>query len=349
MSDSYTELIQTTLEHYRQGCAKPIQIVPKSSGEYFEYLLGHKLQTLIKSRLSLTDQLLIDWSTNVRSQGLVAARCGQFATAEQLFAKARTPLESSKLSPEGSLLYKSSQEPAEAYLDYRRGDFDRARTRISEALAIDAVLEEKYGYKTLFIHRLHLVHNLVRTEARCMCFDRAIELACQLLSYLEGASEVLPLPVPWGSERVAHLSPELVAVMFAQVTDEVALILAGKNRQLARDLFAVVVRYMKLQADGNCHPYPRTHAWFLVKQAFVSNDVATFLERASHFLAEGRTDIPLLWYATVIDLVTLCDELDFPDSNLVKQEVAKEAVTWEDLPQKLFPLLGVHPITAIAT
>lgn len=345
MSDSYGELIWTTLEHYRQGCAKPIQIPPESSGKYLEYLLGYKLQTLMKSRLSLTDQLLMGRSANARSQGLIAARRGQLVTAKQLFAKARAPLQSGKLSPEGSLLHKSFLEPAEAYLDYRCGDFDRARMRISEALAIDVVLEEEYGYEILFIHRLHLVHNLVRIEARCICFDRAIELACQLLSYLKGASEVLPLPVPWGSERVARLPPELVAVIFAQVTNEVALILAGKNRQLARDLFAVVVRHMQLQADGNCHPYPRAHVWFLVKQAFVSNDVATFLEIASHFLAEGRADTPLLWYATVIDLVALCDDLDLPDSELVRREVAKEAVTWEYFPQKFFPLLSVYPKT----
>ena len=341
MSDAYSEAIRTTLEHYRQGCAKPIQITPDSS----DYLLSHKLQTLMKSRLSLTDQLLMRRSANARFQGMIAARRGQLVPAERLFAKARAPLESDTLSPEGSLLQKSFQEPAEAYLDYRSGDFDRARTRLSKALAIDVILEEEYGYEILFIHRIHLVHNLVRIEAGCMCFERAIELACQLLGYLEGASEVLSIPGAWGSERVARLSPELIATMFVQVSDEVALILAGKKLQVARDLFAVAVCHMQLQANGNCHPYARTHAWFLVKQAFVNHDVATFLERASHFLAEGRADTPLLWYATVSDLVALCNEFNLPDSELVRREVAREAVTWEYLPQKFFPLLGVRPKT----
>ena len=178
-----------------------------------------------------------------------------------------------------------------------------------------------------------------------MCFDRAIELASQILSYLEGASEVLPIPGPWGCERVARQFPEIVAAMFAQVTSEVALILAGKKRQLAHDLFAVASANMQLQANGSCHCHPRAHAWFLVKEAFVGNDVATFLERASHFLAEGRADTPLLWYATVIDLVALCDELELPDSKLLKWEIARDAVTWEYLPQPFFPLLGVQPKT----
>lgn len=95
-------------------------------------------------------------------------------TAERAFAAARAPLQLSKLSPEGSLLYKSFLEQAEAYLDYRRGDFDQARNRTSEALAIDAVLEEDYGYEILIINRIQLVHNFARIDARCMCFERAI-------------------------------------------------------------------------------------------------------------------------------------------------------------------------------
>ncbi|WP_375515784.1 hypothetical protein [uncultured Nostoc sp.] len=51
------------------------------------------------------------------------------------------------------------------------------------------------------------------------------------------------------------------------------------------------------------------------------------------------TDSPLLWYATVIDLVALCNELDLPDSKLVEQEVAKKAATWEYLPRKFYYLL----------
>ena len=335
--DSYSELIRTTLEHYRRGYAKSITL--EKSGDLFR----QKLQALIATRLPLIDQLLMRGFENARTRGLMAARRGDLMTAERAFAEVRTPLQLGQLSLEGSLLYKSFLEQAEAYLDYCRGDFDQARNRTSEALAIDTDLEEDYGYEILIIHRIQLVHNLARIDARCMCFERAIELAFQILSYLEGASEFLPIPGLWGCERVARQSPELVTMMFAQVTSEVALILAGKKRQLAHDLFAFASAYMQLQANGHCHCHPRTHAWFLVKEAFVGNDVATFLERASYFLAEGRADTPLLWYATVIDLVALCDELELPDSKLVKWEIARDAVRWEYLPQPFFPLLGIQP------
>lgn len=335
MSNSYSELIRTTLENYQHGLRKPIQFPPGNIDSSF----SQKLVTLMESRLPLTDWLIVRWCQDALQQALVAARCGQLANAEQLFTKARIPLESDTLSTEGGLICQSFHEVAQAYLDYRHGAFDQARTRLFEGLAIDVMLEEKYGYELLYLHRLQIGLHLVRIDVRWMCCKRAIDLACQLLSYLEGGLEVLPLPGSWGSERVALLPPELAAAMSVQITDQVALALAGKNRLIARDLFAVAAHHMQLQADGSCHHYPRSHAWFLIKQAVVNNDVTTFLERASHFLAEGRADTPLLWYVTVVDLVALCDELAFPEFELVRQEIARDAATWKYLPQPILDKL----------
>lgn len=341
VTDSYGELLQTAFEHYQQGCAKPIHIATDSSGDLF----NSKLQTLMETSLPPIDILLISRFKNARDRGLLAARRGDLVSSERLFAAARVPLQLDMFSREGKLLYKSSVDQSEAYLDYRRGDFDRARKRTAEALELNVVLEEEYGYEILHLHGVELVRNLVRIYARCMCFDRAIELACQILCYLEGTLEILPIPGLWDYERVVRQPPELVAVMFAEVTADVALILAGKSRQIDHDLFAVASANMQLQVNDNCHWHLPSYAWLLVKQAFVINDIATFLERASHFLAEGRADTPLLWYATVVDLVTLCKELDLPDSEFVRQEVAREAANWKYLPQKFSSLLGVCPKT----
>ncbi len=338
-ANSYIELIQNTLENFQRGYAKPIQITQNVFGNLFY----DDWQTFIETQLPLTDQWLLNRLDKIRIRGLNAARQGNLITAEQHFTAARVRLQLDKLSPQGSLLYKSSLERAQAYVDYRRGHFDQARNRTSEALAAYVFLEEEYGYEILFLRRLQLVCNLVRLEARCLCYEHAIELACQVLSYLEGTSEVLPIPGSWGHERVACQSPELVAATFALVTGEVAEILAGKDRQLASNLFAVASDHLHLQANDNRHCHLGAYSWLLVKQAFVNNDVPKFLELASHFLAEGRADIPLLWYATVIDLVRLCDELNSPNVEFVKQEVAREAVTWEYCPQKFLPLLGICP------
>lgn len=332
------ELLETTLENYRLGCAKPIQFALEKYGDSFT----HTLYMQMKNRLPLTDQVLMQQAANARENAVMAARRGELVMAERLFTEARAPLESNSLSLEGRLLHRSFLEQAETYLDYRNGDFDRVYARTSEALAIDVVLEEEYGYKILHIHRIQLLHNLVRTEARRMRFEHAIELASQLLAYLEGVLEVLPFSGFWGSEYVVHQPKEVVAATFAQIASEVAVILAGKNPQLASEMLAVVKHHIQLQACGSHYGHPRAYAWFLIKEAFVGNDIATFLERASHFLAEGRTDTPLLWYATVVDLVALCNDFDEPCSLVVKREVALDAASWKLFPQRFFALLGIH-------
>ncbi len=337
ITDFHTELIQNTLKNFRQGCLKPIQ-APVSD---FFVLFYNDWQIFIKTKLSLTDQYLLNNLEKIRTKGLNAARQGELIKAEQHFKMARTRLTLDKLSAQTSLLAKSSLERSEAYLDYRFGDFDKARNRTFEILENYVFLEREYGYEILFLRRLQLLCNLVQLEAGCMHYEEAIKLAYQLLSYLEGRLEVLPVPGDWGRERVLRQSPELMAATFAFVTYEIAKILVAKNHDLVNKLFTIVSFNLQLQVNNNCHCHPRSYSWLFVKQAFANKDIPKFLELAAKFLAEGRADTPLLWYATVIDLVMLCDELELPESQLIKQEILKDSIKWEDCPQKFLRVIGI--------
>lgn len=334
--NTYSDLLEAALKSYRIGCTKPIQFVLKQYGDFFT----HGLYLRMMCRLSQEEHSIIQQAASIRETAVMAIRCGEFGRAEQLFAETRALLESNLLSPEASLLHQSFLEQAEAYLDYRKGDFDQVYNRTSVALAIDAVLEKEYGYEMMHIHRIQLLHNLVRTEARRMRYARAIELAAQLLAYLEGALESLPFPGVWGFEYVVSQPKELLAATFAQIASEIAVILAGKPPQLARELLTVVKHYIPSQSQKYHHGHPRAYDWFLLKDSFLENNIATFLERSSHFLAEGRTDAPLLWYAAVVDVVALCNDFGEPYSLLIKQEVATDATSWKLLPQLLSVLLS---------
>jgi hypothetical protein len=336
ITEFYSQLLQTTLDSYRQGCAKFSGITPENA----QYLAEQELQTLLMSRLSLTDQQIITKFAYARIKGLNAVHQGDLIEAEGAFQQARIPLETGKFSAEGSLLYKSLLEQSQSYLDYRRGDFDQARERVLEAIKNDAVLEEEYGYDILFLHRIHLVHNLVRIDARSMSFKDAIELACNILNYLQGSSNNLPIPVSWGNERVNRQSPEHIATMFAAIISEIAIILAGQKRHMAHELFAIISNSIQLENNHESYCYPSASSWLLVKQAFINHDFTNFLKLASDFLALGCADTPLLWYATIIDLLSVCDEFTVPESNLIREEIEKQAMTWKNLPQKFSHLLN---------
>ncbi len=316
MSKLNSQLMQT-MQNYRQGSAKSSH--PSGNGDLF----NQHLQKLMMNRLPLKDQLLLRRYDNAREQGLLAARRGQVAIAQQLFTEAQTPLFMDTLSRESKLLHQVFLEQAVAYLDYSKQDFEQVYHRTHQALGIDVILEEEYGYEILLINRIQLMHNLVRTEARRQNLE-AIPLAFQLLAYLSRQIETLPTPHPWGSLRVARQPSELVAAMFAQVMSEVALIMTPSDRTLIDYFQAAITTYQQ----NSCHS--GAEAWLLVKQAFILQDTS-FLARAGDFLAEGRGDTPILWYTTVIDLLTVCNDLG--ELNL-SQEIIADVTTWQ-MPRKL--------------
>lgn len=273
---TYSELIQTALKNCQQGSRQPIQESPGNLDSSVAYILLKRMN----SRLPVTDIFLLRWCQDALHQALVASRRGQLQMAKQLFEKARTPLQSDTLSIEGSLICRSFHEVAEAYLNYRQGDFNQARNRLFEGLSIDVLLEEKYGYELLCLHRLQIALHIIRIEVRSQCLEQFINLACQLLNYLEGTLEVLSLPGSWESNLFKEfLSPELAATFFAQTSEQVALALAGKNSDIARDLFAAISHRIQLQTNSDNHCHSGSHAWFDLKQAFVNKDISTFLEK----------------------------------------------------------------------
>ncbi|MBD2342606.1 hypothetical protein [Anabaena subtropica] len=325
-----------TLESYCIGRAKTIEISSIKSDDSADKYLSD----LISTRLTSTERLLIDKFGNARQRGLIACRRGDLIAAEKAFSAANVLLQLDKLSHEGMLLYKSFLEQAEAYLDYRLGDFTQARNRTYSALETNMILEEEYGYEIIFFGRIQLVHNLVRIDAGCMQWNRAIKLAFQILGYLEGVLDILPVPGLWGYERVKRQIPEFVAAMFVQVTDEIAIILASQDNQFDSDLLKIDLTHILVNSNEDYHCHPQAYTWLLLKMAFINNEVANFLEQASNFLAHGRGDTPLLWYATLADLVALCDEIVLPESDLLKQEIIKDVATWNGVPQKLLSLFS---------
>src|SRR5947207_7933732 len=116
MSELLKDSLYTVLECYKQGFERSILITPAASGEGFD----RDLQAIVDTRVPLKEQLLMYRCSEARKQGLLAARRGYFATANQMFEEASVLFHSAEFSPESCLIHKTFQGAAEAYLDYRR-------------------------------------------------------------------------------------------------------------------------------------------------------------------------------------------------------------------------------------
>lgn len=330
MSEIYDDLLENVLHQYQKSCTQPAAV---RQGDAF----SDELYARIENRLSLSEQLLLHRALSDRDAALLAVRTGQLAMADQLFTEARRVLNSSALSQEGKLLHQSLLYQSETYLDYCQGEFALVRSKTENALSIDIVLEDEYGYDLFHLHRIQLLHNLVRTDARCQNYDLALKLAGQILSYLEGRKDTLPIGTAWGFERMARQPRELVRMMIAQITSEIAVILAAQDFDKAYALFQVVTcdpleRVTANRASIQCVPIDQhSREWLYLKQSFLSRDRSTFLKQACSFLEIGRSQLSLLWYAVVVDLLRLCDELECPAAKRLQQAIVRDILEQEQM------------------
>jgi hypothetical protein len=258
-----------------------------------------------------------------RTRGLEAARQQQKLEACRCFGLARVLCGSPMLSVEGRLLCQSSLETAEAYLDYRLGDFEQAQSRLHQALASDSILEEEFGYKLLHVHRLHLINNLIRLEVQRKRLADAMELAGRLLSYLEGQSESLPAPGSWSSGHLALQPPEMIAGIFAQTCSEVGRALADLRTETARGALEILLCNIDLEsAAGRWEPQARL--WLQTKRAFVSGNSRGFLQLCAALLAEGPAIAPTLWYTTAVDLAKFCELVPLPGAQSLRRKILQK-------------------------
>jgi hypothetical protein len=316
MIDSYQDLLQQLITKYRQGRDRSVLIKSASLDE----------DRIFSKALPDRDRLLIDKFENARSRGLLAARRKQLDTARHLFTAARSLLDANLLSDVGQLLFQSSMEQGEAFLDCRDGNCEQARQRTFHSLAIDQELEDSYGHDYLILHRIQQVHNLARIEAYDHQPKRAIRLTLEILGYLDGRLDELSVQGEWGYDRIARQPRSDVVMMFIQVTGEIAIIMAGMDCSAAGELFTDVAEELLMpNYQHSCHPH--TYSWLLVKQAYSRGDLDLFLILAADFFAQRSAGMGLLLYSTLVDLITVCGRLKSPAAIDLKQEIISDVMS----------------------
>ncbi|HEY5027006.1 MAG TPA: hypothetical protein VIK39_01235 [Candidatus Angelobacter sp.] len=292
-----------------------------------------QLRESVKANLPVFDRVYMDRCEKGYSEGFDAALGGKLQFAKEAFAMADAILESKPLFYESRLLSKAFLRAAQAYLDYAVKDFIQARNRLQEAMQCDEILETKFGYTILHIHRVHLVENIMRSEFQAGRKCEAFALAQALLLYLAGINQELPIPGKWGQELLGKIAPKILHSKLVGITADMAQYLAFMDPIVAREFFLLVAAPLNsgnpefLQAD--------VLEWFVLKEMYLNGAPADFLSRASEFLAQGPRAVPALWAAVTLDVVVACEAL--PDSEMARKQILAGAVNWGFIPRKLRP------------
>jgi hypothetical protein len=250
------------------------------------------------------------------------ARKGKLVNALQSLQKAYDVMQSSSVSVECSLIAESFTESVWAYLDYRNGEIISAKNRIDNALSIDIRLEKEFGYHILALHRVQLVHNLMRIEKYSNNYIRVFQYGNALLEYLEGKSSAWPLSKHKGDINISLLPITLVEKMFIQIAGELSMIMTS-NRLVEDRLFSFIQEHADSINNSSCKLYWIPHEWIRTKKAFLANSLINFLTNAIVILSYGPEKLSLLWRSTVLDLFYICNQIDSPSANRIKNEIIK--------------------------
>ncbi len=338
-------VILHALDCYRKGFEKPIDVASYVANSKFDQIL----QMHIGQRVTIAEQMLMRKCSSARKQGLQAARLGNLKTARQSLAEAREVINWGDLSPEGNLICQSFQLAAEAYIDYKYGDFDQAREKINQALHIDVELISKHNYDILHLHRVQLAHNIMRVEARRFCIIEALSIGLLTLEYLHGRTVTMPIPGKWTKDQLLPIPKSNIISMIVQVASELALILADVkviNRKDLHGLFSINIHKHNQHLDFY---HPRVLDWLELKRKFISSDSTMFFQLLPEFLSAGREEIPVLWYSAVSDFIYICTKLNIcnPDVNeIIKSDVN----SWEYVPDRLLNFINtIFPESNVIT
>lgn len=325
----YNKLLANAIVCYRFGKTQPITMSPGTTGELYIEIS----ENLIQERLPAAAHQVYVNVRDVSRVGVRLANQAEFDAAQVSFRQASETLDAQAESEELRLLGVSRVAQAEAYLTSLTGAWDRAQALIYKALDNDEILETQYGYTLFHIQRIHLLHLLLRVEIGAGRPFQAVITADQILQYLNGSLERLPIGGHWGQERVDAVPVAFRNGMLARTTSEVGILLAKQSVAEARRLWSAFPSWSGFDQHA---AVSEIYDWGRVKEAFLQEDTSAFLERAASFLAAGRRET-LLWYTTVLDLCTCCQALRPAQTRGFRQEVAQDAVHMSVLPSPLLP------------
>lgn len=244
-------------------------------------------------------------ASHVREQGLALARAGELASATTTLDEARAIYVPASLSLEARAVADTFQLAADAYLQYRRDEHERAITSLRAALGLCSTLKDEYGYR-VEVRRVHLARNIVRVQTASGNYGEALRLAYSLLHYLEGHGACWPFPELGLDTPPDELTAEELDMLADQLLGEVGLLLSGQPATVLK-LMAAEQAGCLTQAFGP--KLLRAQNWLAAMRAAAEGAVGPFLTSAAAFFADGPGYLSQAWRTLAQELARVCQAI----------------------------------------
>jgi hypothetical protein len=292
-AESLTELVKA----FRLGSQISRQILNRD-------LFNERLTVLVTAHLGDHDRQALIQIQREGSQGLLAARLRAADAARNHFETGERLLAALPMNHEAQLCAESFFCAQKAYFAYTENRYQDSTALIRRAFENDMILEMRYGLEILLMHRVQLVNNLMRIEARRGNWREALVLGGLLLQYLEDPEDraVRKLPKPWNQEwrgDLESIPAELLGAMHAQI--------AGEEVQIFRRVQSALRTVDDIAGIFDCSSPARTQIgrWRDFQIIRVDPGRGDFVSAASALLRNGCVPSEPLWRSVATDVISL--------------------------------------------
>lgn len=268
-------------------------------------VFNERLTEMVAALLRECDRQALILIQSEGSRGLIAARSRNVELAQHHFAAAQRLLETLPRSDEAHLCAESFVCAQQAYFVYTQNRYEEAMTLIERSFANDRLLELQYGLDILLMHRIQLLNNLMRIEARRNNWREALTLGAALLRYLEAPRDGVlgSLPPPWHqawSDTLDHIPVELVRASHAQIAREEVQVFHRADTECKAtyeflDALSLNTPELTNQIEG----------WINFQIVRLNPDRGDYFSAATSVLRRGRMPSEPLWLSVANDVTRM--------------------------------------------
>ncbi|HEV2851660.1 MAG TPA: hypothetical protein VHC97_02540 [Thermoanaerobaculia bacterium] len=328
-------LLKEAFHSYRQGLLR----LPTFSFPFRNLSTILFLNSL--ERIALKERVELHRLSSACKEGLDAARQGQLEAASCHFERAQVHLDAmAKGGRLAWLLGVSTYQAGIAYLDFKNGFPEESRRRLDWAM--DANLElELSGLLFMQVRRIQQGHNLARMDFLLSRRSIAIELAGDLVAYMEGRIHKLNYHCDWRPKFLQKVPKDSLRFLIREVVGETAgrIVTGGSSEEEWR----ILIGASRLCQSPDATIFPQAQYALLAQSKRLSDKPEDYLYNLNRFFGIGIRHCHLLWYAIMVEFVNFCGEMDTDYSRQIQEVIKRDSLKWKEFP--LFfraPLMGTE-------
>ena len=260
-------------------------------------------KALLVLPLDASDRAALGSVSGHRERALSLARSGDLDEATTAMNAARLLISLAHFSANAEPVARTAHYAAVSYLSYRRGDYDRARQEMEEALRQTDRISQLTGDNALLsARRVHLVHNIMKVDLASGTIPQVPRTGFAMLRFLaEGPSG---WPLEFGPGPETRPDPPVAEYQSNKIVETVAEAAWPVSDRERRACWAETKRLVGCPQP----PSGRAWAWLSLRRWQLERQSEEFLTEAASFLEAGPETTPKLWYAVALDVLEFCQD-----------------------------------------